>query len=274
MSVQKSATRLTVPALRARKGGVPIVSLTAYDVETARLADPHCDLLLVGDSLGMVVYGLPSTLAVTLDMMAAHGAAVVRGSSHAVVAIDMPFASYEQGPAQAFESAARLMAQTGAQAVKLEGGVAMAETVHFLVRRGIPVIGHVGLTPQAVNVLGGFRVQGRSRDGWPAIEADARAVAEAGAFSLVVEGVSEPLARRITGIVDIPTIGIGASAGCDGQILVTEDMLGLTPKAPKFVRRFAEVGAAMNAAFAAYATAVRDRTFPAEEETYAQKDPH
>ena len=274
MSVQKSATRLTVPALRARKGGVPIVSLTAYDVETARLADPHCDLLLVGDSLGMVVYGLPSTLAVTLDMMAAHGAAVVRGSSHAVVAIDMPFASYEQGPAQAFESAARLMAQTGAQAVKLEGGVAMAETVHFLVRRGIPVIGHVGLTPQAVNVLGGFRVQGRSRDGWPAIEADARAVAEAGAFSLVVEGVSEPLARRITGIVDIPTIGIGASAGCDGQILVTEDMLGLTPKAPKFVRRFAEVGSAMNDAFAAYAAAVRDRTFPAEEETYAQKDPH
>ncbi|MCB1477987.1 MAG: 3-methyl-2-oxobutanoate hydroxymethyltransferase [Tepidamorphaceae bacterium] len=272
MSVQKTAVRLTVPSLRARKDGDPIVSLTAYDVETARLADPHCDMLLVGDSLGMVVYGLPSTLAVTLDMMAAHGAAVVRGSSHAVVGIDMPFGSYEQGPGQAFESAAWLMAQTGAQAVKLEGGVAMAETIRFLVRRGIPVIGHVGLTPQAVNVLGGFRVQGRSRDGWPAIEADAKAVAEAGAFSIVVEGVSEPLARRLTEIVDVPTIGIGASAGCDGQILVTEDMLGLTAKAPKFVRRFAGIGKSMDEAFAAYAQAVRDRTFPALEETYAETE--
>ncbi|MCB1473210.1 MAG: 3-methyl-2-oxobutanoate hydroxymethyltransferase, partial [Rhodobiaceae bacterium] len=224
MSSQSPVRRITVPALRARKGGEPIVALTAYDVATARLADPHVDLLLVGDSLGMVVYGMDTTLGVTLDMMAAHGAAVVRGSRRALVVIDMPFGSYEQGPAQAFASASRLLAQTGAQAVKLEGGVAMAETIAFLVRRGIPVCAHVGLTPQAVNVLGGFRVQGRDRSGWPIIEADARAVAEAGAFAVVVEGVAEPLARRLTEIVSIPTIGIGASAQCDGQILVTEDM--------------------------------------------------
>lgn len=213
MSAQSPAKRLTVPALRARKGGEPIVSLTAYDVETARIADAHCDMLLVGDSLGMVVYGLPSTLPVTLDMMCAHGAAVVRGSSRAVVAVDMPYGTYEQSPEQAFASAARVLADSGAQAVKLEGGVAMAPTISFLVRRGIPVVAHIGLTPQAVNVLGGFKVQGREREGWAVIEADAAAVAEAGAFCVVIEGVAEPLARRITGQIDIPTIGIGASAG-------------------------------------------------------------
>lgn len=273
MSAQSPAKRLTVPALRARKGGEPIVSLTAYDVETARIADAHCDMLLVGDSLGMVVYGLPSTLPVTLDMMCAHGAAVVRGSSRAVVAVDMPYGTYEQSPEQAFASAARVLADTGAQAVKLEGGVAMAPTISFLVRRGIPVVAHIGLTPQAVNVLGGFKVQGREREGWAVIEADAAAVAEAGAFCVVIEGVAEPLARRITGQIDIPTIGIGASAGCDGQILVTEDMLGLTPRAPRFVRRFASIGESMDAAFAAYAKAVRERSFPADSETYAENAP-
>ena len=272
MSSQSPVRRITVPALRARKGGEPIVALTAYDVATARLADPHVDLLLVGDSLGMVVYGMDTTLGVTLDMMAAHGAAVVRGSQRALVVIDMPFGSYEQRPAQAFASASRLLAQTGAQAVKLEGGVAVAETIAFLVRRGIPVCAHVGLTPQAVNVLGGFRVQGRDRSGWPIIEADARAVAEAGAFAVVVEGVAEPLARRLTEIVSIPTIGIGASAQCDGQILVTEDMLGLTEHVPSFVRRFADAGSRFDGAFAAYAAAVRDRSFPALEETYAARE--
>lgn len=249
------------------------MSLTAYDVETARIADAHCDMLLVGDSLGMVVYGLPSTLPVTLDMMCAHGAAVVRGSSRAVVAVDMPYGTYEQSPEQAFASAARVLADSGAQAVKLEGGVAMAPTISFLVRRGIPVVAHIGLTPQAVNVLGGFKVQGREREGWAVIEADAAAVAEAGAFCVVIEGVAEPLARRITGQIDIPTIGIGASAGCDGQILVTEDMLGLTPRAPRFVRRFASIGESMDAAFAAYAKAVRERSFPADSETYAENAP-
>ncbi|MFN0263263.1 3-methyl-2-oxobutanoate hydroxymethyltransferase [Tepidamorphus sp. 3E244] len=272
MSAQKPARRVTVPELRARKGGEPIVSLTAYDVATARIADPHCDMLLVGDSIGMVLYGMDSTLAVTLEMMAAHGGAVVRGSSHALVAIDMPFGTYEQSPEQAFESAAWLMAQTGAQAVKLEGGVAMAQTINFLIRRGIPVIGHVGLTPQAVNVMGGFKVQGKERAGWPAIEADAEAVSDAGAFSIVVEGVAEPLARRITQQVGVPTIGIGASAGCDGQILVTEDMLGLNPRVPKFVRRFGELEQAMDAAFAEYARTVKERSFPAEEETYPASD--
>ena len=272
MSSQVPVRRRSVPQIRAMKGGTPIVSLTAYDVITARLVDPYCELILVGDSLGNVVYGLPTTLGVTLDMMIAHGQAVVRGSSKAMVAIDLPFSSYEQSPQQAFSSAARVLAETGAQAVKLEGGVAMAQTIAFLVARGIPVLAHVGMTPQAVNVLGGFMARGRSRDAWPAIEADAAAVADAGAFAVVVEAVAEPLARRITQAISIPTIGIGASPACDGQVLVTPDMLGMNDRVPPFVRRFGELGADTDKAVAAYAEAVRKRDFPAESETYAERD--
>ncbi|HEX9931520.1 MAG TPA: 3-methyl-2-oxobutanoate hydroxymethyltransferase, partial [Allosphingosinicella sp.] len=230
--------RLTAPAIQQRKGGEPIVMLTAYTARMAQLLDPHCDMLLVGDSLGQVIYGLPSTIPVTLEMMCAHGAAVVRGSWHALVAIDMPFGSYEASPEQAFASAARVLKETGAAAVKLEGGEAMAETVAFLVRRGIPVIGHVGLTPQAVNALGGYRARGRDEAEAAKILADARAVAEAGCFALVLEGVMEEIANEATRAVSCPTIGIGASARCDGQILVTDDMLGLFERTPRFVKRY------------------------------------
>ncbi|MEE2916329.1 MAG: 3-methyl-2-oxobutanoate hydroxymethyltransferase, partial [Pseudomonadota bacterium] len=230
--------RLTVPAVRDRKAkiaagtGEPLVMLTAYTVRTAQILDPHCDMLLVGDSLGQVIYGLPSTVPVTLEMMAAHAAAVVRGSYHAVVVVDMPFGSYEGSPQQAFDSAAYLMKQSGAAAVKLEGGVAMAPTVAFLSERGIPVMGHVGLTPQAVNALGGYGARGRSQAEADKIVGDARAVAEAGAFAVVIEGVVEPIAVEITRAIDVPTIGIGASAQCDGQVLVTEDMLGMFERVP------------------------------------------
>ena len=269
--------RLTVPAIRARKGdgrgsGEPLVMLTAYTVRTAQLLDPHCDLLLVGDSLGQVVYGLPSTVPVTLDMMAAHGAAVVRGSYHAVVVIDMPFGSYEASPEKAFESAAFLLKQTGAAAVKLEGGVAMAPTVKFLSERGIPVMGHVGLTPQAVNALGGYGARGRSKAEAAKIVADAVAVAEAGAFALVIEGVVEPIAVEITRTVACPTIGIGASALCDGQVLVAEDMLGLFERTPRFVKKYDDLAGRISAAVQSYAADVRARTFPGAEQIYAPKD--
>ena len=260
--------RLTIPAVRARKGGEPLVMLTAYTVRMAQLLDPHCDLLLVGDSLGQVIYGLPSTVPVTLDMMAAHGAAVVRGSYHAAVVIDMPFGSYEGSPDQAFASAAALLKQTGAAAVKLEGGEAMAPTVRFLTERGIPVMGHVGLTPQAVNVLGGYGARGRSEAEAAKIVADARAVAEAGAFALVIEGVVEPIAVAITEAVACPTIGIGASAQCDGQVLVAEDMLGLFERTPRFVKRFADMAALIGEAAAAYSADVRARRFPTDEQVY------
>lgn len=263
--------RLTVPAIRARKGGEPLVMLTAYTVRMAQLLDPHCDLLLVGDSLGQVIYGLPSTLPVSLDMMCAHGAAVVRGSYHAVVIVDMPFGSYESAPEQAFASAARIMKETGAAGVKLEGGVAMAETIAFLSRRGIPVMGHVGLTPQAVNVLGGHRVQGRDDAAAARVIEDAKAVAEAGAFAMVVEGVVEPLGEAVTRAVDCPTIGIGASAACDGQVLVAEDMLGLFERTPRFVKRYADMAKLVEEAAVAYAGDVRARSFPGPEETYAPK---
>ena len=264
--------RLTVPAIRKRKGGEPLVMLTAYTVRTAQLLDPHCDLLLVGDSLGQVVYGLPSTVPVTLEMMAAHGAAVVRGSYRSVVVIDMPFGSYEASPEKAFESAAWLLKQTGAAAVKLEGGEAMAATVRFLSERGIPVMGHVGLTPQAVNVLGGYGARGRSAAEADKIVADARAVAEAGAFALVVEGVVEPIAIAITEAVACPTIGIGASARCDGQVLVAEDMLGLFERTPKFVKRFDDLAGRIGDAAARYAAEVRERSFPGPDQVYAAKD--
>ena len=265
--------RLTVPAIRASKGkgGDPLVMLTAYTVRTAQLLDPHCDMLLVGDSLGQVIYGLPSTVPVTLEMMAAHGAAVVRGSYHAVVVIDMPFGSYEASPEKAFESAAWLLKQTGAAAVKLEGGTAMAPTVRFLVERGIPVMGHVGLTPQAVNVLGGYGARGRTPEEAAKIVADAKAVAEAGAFALVIEGVVEPIAIEITRAVACPTIGIGASVECDGQVLVAEDMLGLFDRTAKFVKRFEDLAGKISGAAETYADEVRARAFPGPDQSYAPR---
>ena len=267
--------RLTVPAIRQRKvDGVtvePIVMLTAYTARQAQLLDAHCDLLLVGDSLGQVIYGLESSVPVTLDMMIAHGAAVVRGSYHAVVAVDLPFGAYEASQQAAFASAARVLKETGCAAVKLEGGEAMAETVAFLVRRGIPVIGHVGLTPQAVNVLGGYNARGRNEAEADKIVADARALADAGAFAIVVEGVVEPIAIAVTQAVPCPTIGIGASAQCDGQVLVTEDMLGLFERVPRFVKRYEEIAEVIAKAAERYAGEVRARTFPGIEQTYQPK---
>ncbi|GEM73225.1 3-methyl-2-oxobutanoate hydroxymethyltransferase [Sphingomonas aquatilis] len=263
--------RLTVPAIRQRKGAEPLVMLTAYTVRTAQLLDAHCDMLLVGDSLGQVIYGLPSTVPVTLEMMAAHGAAVVRGSAHAVVVIDMPFGSYEASPEKAFESAAWLLKQTGAAAVKLEGGAAMASTVRFLSERGIPVMGHVGLTPQAVNVLGGYGARGRTEAEAEKIVGDAAAVAEAGAFAVVIEGVMEPIAIRITQEIACPTIGIGASAQCDGQVLVAEDMLGLFERTARFVKRYDDMAGRISAAAEAYADEVRARSFPGPEQIYPAK---
>jgi 3-methyl-2-oxobutanoate hydroxymethyltransferase len=267
--------RLTVPAIRARKvdrkTAEPVVMLTAYTVRMAQILDPHCDVLLVGDSLGQVIYGLPSTLAVTLDMMCAHGAAVVRGSYHSVVVIDMPFGTYEASPQQAFESASRVMAETGAAAVKLEGGAVMAETIAFLSARGIPVMGHIGLTPQAVNQLGGYNVRGRSDAERAKIIADAKAVDAAGAFAMVVEGVVEPIGVEITQAVNCLTIGIGASAQCDGQVLVTEDMLGLFERTPRFVKRYAAMAEFVGEAAAAYAADVRSRAFPTDDQIYKPK---
>ena len=267
--------RLTVPAIRKRKqDGVtaePIVVLTAYTARQAQLLDPHCDLLLVGDSLGQVIYGLPSSVPVTLEMMAAHGAAVVRGSYHAAVIVDMPFGAYEQSPQQAFESASRLLKETGCAGVKLEGGEAMAETVTFLSQRGIPVMGHVGLTPQAVNMLGGYNSRGRSEEEAKKIVADAIALDRAGAFAIVVEGVVEPIAVDVTRAVSCPTIGIGGSAQCDGQVLVTEDMLGMFERVPRFVNRYAEIAEVISEAVASYARDVRNRSFPGIEQTYQPK---
>ena len=269
MSATAEPGRLTPPDVRARKGGEPLVVLTAYTTPMARLVDLHCDIVLVGDSVGMVLHGLPSTLGVTMEMMILHGQAVARGLSRALMVIDMPFASYEEGPAQAFRNAARLMAETGAAAVKLEGGVHMAETVAYLAARGIPVMGHVGLTPQAVNQLGGYRVQGRGADG-DRIRGDAAAVADAGAFAVVLEKVPDSLARAISRDLAVPVIGIGASADCDGQVLVVDDMLGMfTDFRPRFVRRYAELGAEADQAIAAYAADVRARRFPAPEHVFA-----
>ncbi len=267
--------RLTVPAIRKRKAdGVtaePIVMLTAYTARQAQLLDAHCDILLVGDSLGQVIYGLDSSVPVTLDMMAAHGAAVVRGSYHSVVVVDMPFGAYEQSPAHAFKNAAKLLKKTGCAAVKLEGGAAMAETVAFLVARGIPVMGHVGLTPQAVNVLGGYNARGRSEAEAVKIVADAVALDKAGAFAIVVEGVVEPIAIEVTKSVSCPVIGIGASAQCDGQVLVTEDMLGMFERVPRFVKRYEEIAETISGAAEKYAAEVRARTFPGVEQTYQPK---
>jgi 3-methyl-2-oxobutanoate hydroxymethyltransferase len=268
MSVHTKTKRRTAPEIRARKGGDPIVTLTAYHAHTARIIDPYVDILLVGDSLGMVMHGYETTVPVPLDLMIMHGQAVVRGSNHALVVVDMPFGSYEESPAIAFRNAARVMKETGCGAIKLEGGARMADTIRYLVERGIPVMAHIGLTPQFVNVLGGFKTQGRKRDQWAAIEADAAAISAAGAFAVVMEGMAELLAARITRQIPVPTIGIGASAECDGQVLVLEDMLGLSPNPPKFVKEFAQLGQAIENAVSAYAGEVRARTFPAREHVY------
>lgn len=268
--------RLTVPSIQARKKqgeavADPVVMLTAYTARTAQLFDPVCDMLLVGDSLGQVIYGLPSTVPVTLDIMCAHGAAVVRGSYHSVVVVDMPFGSYEASHEQAFATASRILKETGAAAVKMEGGEAMASTVAFLTQRGIPVMGHVGLTPQAVNALGGYAARGKSKAEAKKIVADAKAIDDAGAFAMVVEGVLEPIAIEVTQKTSCPIIGIGASAQCDGQVLVAEDMLGLFDRIPRFVKRYEEMANIISKAAANYADEVRSRSFPTSDQTYQPK---
>ena len=269
MGTPSRIKRITTPELAARKGEDPIAVLTAYTAPMAQFLDEHVDCLLVGDSLGMVVYGLDTTLGGSLEMMINHGAAVVRGSQHACVVVDMPFASYQESPELAYRNAARVMQETGCDAVKLEAGVALASTIEFLAQRGIPVMGHVGLMPQSVNTYGGFRVQGKETAAARQVIDDARAVADAGAFSIVVEGVMEPVAREITDVVPVPTIGIGASPECDGQVLVSEDLLGLfSDFTPKFVKRYAELGAEIGKAAAAYAADVRARRFPAAEHCF------
>ena len=270
---QETVRRISVPDIAARKGGEPIVCLTAYDAPMAALLDPHCDVLLVGDSLGMAVHGLPNTVGVTLEMMILHGQAVMRGAKRAMVVVDMPFGSYEGGKEVAYANCVRVMKETGAQAVKLETSAELAPIVRFLVRRGIPVMGHIGLRPQAVLAEGGFKAKGRTDAERERVLAEAVAVAEAGAFCIVIEGVAESLAREITQTVDVPTIGIGASAACDGQVLVVNDMLGMFDWTPKFVRKYADLRGEIDRAAAAFASDVKSRRFPAEVETYFSKKP-
>lgn len=273
MSATAKTAALTIPDIRSRKGGEPIVVSTAYTTPMAEMADRHCDVILVGDSVGMVLHGLESTLGVTLDMMIMHGKAVRRGVKHALLVIDLPFGSYEESKEQAYRNASLVMRETGASAVKLEGGTHMAETIAFLVERGIPVMAHVGLTPQTINTLGGYKVQGRGKDAKRIID-DAKAVAKAGAFSVVLEKVPASLGDTITESIDIPTIGIGASVSCDGQVLVIDDMLGLfTAFKPKFVKRFATLGEDADKALEAYASEVRNRTFPAAEHMFLDEAP-
>jgi 3-methyl-2-oxobutanoate hydroxymethyltransferase len=271
MSSQQAIKRFTAPDILARKGGEPIVCLTSYHAHTAWLMDKYCDVILVGDSLGMVMHGLETTVPVTLDMMILQGRAVMRGSQRALVVVDMPFGSYEASKEQAFMSAVRVMKETGCGAIKMEGGKRLADTIAFLVERGVPVMAHVGLTPQSINTIGSFRAQGRDEADWPRIEEDALAVAAAGAFSVVIEAVAEPLARKLSEAVAIPTIGIGASAACDGQVLVLEDMLGLSAWVPKFVKRYAELGPSIEKAVSDYAQEVKSRRFPAAEHTYPMR---
>lgn len=265
---QKPIRRITVPNIAARKGGEPIVSLTSYHAHTAAIVDNYADFILVGDSLGMVMHGMESTIGVPLDLMIMHGSAVVRGTKRALIVVDMPFGTYEESPQVAFRNAAKIMKETGCGAVKLEGGARMAETIHFLVERGIPVMGHIGLTPQSSHVMGGFKTQGRDEDTWGVHEADALAVTEAGAFSIVLEGMVEPLAAKISKQIAIPTIGIGASVECDGQILVLEDMLGLNPRPPKFVKVYGDLLNQIEQSVANYAQDVKARKFPTDDETY------
>ncbi len=273
MSSQRPETvrRFAAPDVTARKGKTPIVCLTAYTAPVAEILDDHCDLLLVGDSVGMVVHGLPNTVGVTLEMMILHGQAVMRGSKKAMVVVDMPFGSYEGSAEIAYANAARLMKETGCQAVKVESGPTIIDTIDYLVKRGIPVMGHVGLRPQSVLVDGGFKARGKTSEERSRILEEARATANAGAFCVVVEGVAEGLAREITETIEVPTIGIGASAGCDGQILVTDDMLGLFDWTPKFVRRYADLRGEISKAAAGYAEDVRERRFPGPAEIYFAK---
>ena len=272
MSDEFAFKRVTAPDIAKRKGGAPIVALTAYHAHTARIIDPYVDMLLVGDSLGMVMHGYETTVPVPLELMIMHAQAVVRGSSRALVVVDMPFGSYEESPTIAFRNAARVLKETGCGAIKIEGGAHMAETIRYLSDRGIPVMSHIGMTPQAVNMIGSFKPLGRHRSEWAAFEEDARAVAEAGAFAVVLEALAELLAARITKQVSIPTIGIGASAECDGQILVLEDMLGLSPRVPKFVKEYAQIGEAIETAVKTYANEVRTRVFPSDAYTYPMFD--
>ncbi len=269
MSATSPVRPVLPPDIRARKGQAPLVVLTAYTTPVARLVDAHCDMALVGDSVGMVLHGMPSTIGVTMEMMILHGRSVVRGLQKAMAIIDMPFGSYEESPQQAYRNAARLMAETGAPCVKLEGGLHMAETIAFLTKRGVPVMAHIGLTPQSVNTLGGYKVVGRDGEANGVME-DALAVEEAGAFAVVLEKVPMGLAARITQRLVIPTIGIGAGVACDGQVLVVDDMLGFfTEFRPKFVKRYADLGALASEAIADYAAEVRARTFPADEHSFA-----
>lgn len=263
--------RRTVRDIAKLKGVRPVVSLTAYTAPMARWLDDHVDFLLVGDSLDMVLYGFETTTGVTLDIMIEHTKAVMRGSSKAMIIMDMPFGSYEENPEVAFRNAARAIQETGCAAIKMEGGIELAETIHYLSERKIPVMAHIGLQPQAVNKMGGFIAQGRDEESWDSILDDAFAVQEAGAFAVVLEGMAAPLAQKITKELDIVTIGIGAGADCDGQILVTEDMLGLFPRNPKFVKRYAEMGALIDGAVQKYADEVKAGVFPAEEYTYKMK---
>ncbi|MGM5027071.1 3-methyl-2-oxobutanoate hydroxymethyltransferase [Tardiphaga sp. 862_B3_N4_1] len=279
MSVQSAIKRKTAPDILARKNGEPIVMLTSYHAHTASLVDRYCDLILVGDSLGNVMHGFETTIPVTLEMMILQGHAVMRGSKQSLVVVDMPFGSYEASKEQAFHSAARILKETHCGAVKLEGGARMAETIAFLTERGIPVMAHIGLTPQSIAALGSFRSQGKAEaealargDNAPGpIQNDAIAIAQAGAFSVVIEAVAEPLARKITETIPIPTIGIGASPACDGQVLVLEDMLGLSARVPKFVKRYGNLGPMIEAAIEGYATDVRSRAFPGPEHVYGGK---
>ena len=271
MSTETVVRRITVPQIRNRKGGEPIVALTSYHAHTAAIVDRHAEVILVGDSLGMVMHGMETTVGVPLDLMLMHGRAVVRGTKRALVVVDMPFGSYEESPNVAFRNAATVMKETGCGAVKLEGGARMGETIRFLTERGIPVMAHIGLTPQSSHVMGGFKTQGRDEETWPLHEEDARVVAEAGAFSVVLEGMVEPLAARITAQCPIPTIGIGASPACDGQILVLEDMLGLSEWAPKFVKKFGSLREHIAGAVEAYAAEVRSGAFPGPEQVYTSK---
>lgn len=268
---EKKRKRMTVPAFMARKGGEPLVCLTAYTAHVANLLDEHCELLLVGDSLGMVIHGMPNTLGVTLEHMIMHGQGVMRGAEKAIVVVDMPFGSFEESPEIAFRNAARVIKETGCAAVKLEGGREMAPVIQHLTRRGIPVMAHIGLMPQNLNVMGGFKIAGRDEADWDGIIDDAKAVENAGAFSVVVEGVTEPLAQKITEAVQIPTIGIGASRECDGQILVFEDMIGLFPRVPTFVKRYGNMQEMIEAAVGHYAEEVRARRFPGDDHVYAMK---
>jgi 3-methyl-2-oxobutanoate hydroxymethyltransferase len=260
--------RTTAPQITRRKGGEPIVSLTSYHAHTAALVDRYADFILVGDSLGMVMHGMESTVGVSLDLMIMHGKAVVRGTKKALIVVDMPFGTYEESPSEAFRNAARVMKETQCGAVKLEGGLRMAETINFLTERGVPVMAHIGLTPQSVHVMGGFKTQGRDQTDWQRHFDDAKAVSEAGAFAVVLEGMVEPLAAQITRDIPIPTIGIGASVQCDGQILVLEDILGLNPNVPKFVKVYGQIGPMIEQAVADYAAEVRARTFPTEDQVY------